>query len=394
MQRCFNLIHQISKNNKLTLIIAQDKEAFIKCLDYYPSLLDAEVISTKRSMPKRSFINFGIFKLQKAVRFRWYKRSLNGPADGLFLSYYPFLLKLLKQQRYDVVLLENLASLNAVSVVRRFDKTVKIIYDAHNVDSHLARVAVDKWNMEQATLQGIERAERTLNKTVDGVIACSQEDMDTFVQLNGGKLAAAVVPNGVQISELLCDAGVRMKDPDYILFCGTLSSLPNTEGLLWFYNNCWKELKNHFPLLKLLVVGSSEPPRSFEHLIVDESVIITGPVPDVKPWYNKAAISIVPLLSGSGTRLKILEAMSFGLPVISTSKGAEGISYINNENIVIADEASTFTTAIIALLKSRETRLNIQLAARSLVQAKYGWNLVGEALNTFLTSVVPLESEK
>lgn len=385
MQRCFNIIHEIARRSQLTLIIHQSKADFLKCLSAYPSMANVEVHSSKDVNPKADFFKLMPGKLQNGLRYRWYKKTFKGPADGLFLSYYSILVHLMKKQRYDVVMLENLASLNAVSVIRRFDKKVKIVYDAHNVDSHLAKVAVSKWDMDEATMKRIEFEEQNLYKKIDGLIACSDDDRVEFLRINDHKFPAEVVPNGVEILNRLYDAGVNGA-PAYVLFCGTLGSVPNTEGLVWFYNNCWQKVNGHFPALKLLVVGSGQAPSTLKAMQQDISVEFTGPVADTKLWYNKASIAIVPLLSGSGTRLKILEAMSMGVPVVSTSKGAEGIEYRRGESIIIADESADFSNAVISLLDSLTLRTDLKIGARRLVEEKYNWNLIGETLHTFLTN--------
>jgi polysaccharide biosynthesis protein PslH len=386
MQRCFNIIHQLAKRTRLTLIIHQPKLEFMECLDEYPSLANAVVYSTKDADPAINIFNLAPARLRPALQYRWYKKTFKGPADGLFLSYYPLLLPLLKKQRYDVVVLENLASLNAVSVIRKYDRAVKIVYDAHNVDTDLAKVAVDKWDMKKETMQLINKVERSLYKTVDALIACSQRDLDIFSQMNDGKLQMAVIPNGVSVSNKLYDNGVQLDNPEYILFCGTLSSVPNTEGILWFYDNCWPIVKKSNPDLKLLVLGSGEAPKSMNAMINDASIEFSGTVDDVRSWYNKASVALVPLLSGSGTRLKILEAMSLGLPVVSTSKGAEGIEYTEGKNILIADKKNDFANKVMDLLNSKEERNSIQLYARKLVQEKYDWDVVGKSLSDFIHS--------
>lgn len=384
MQRCFNIIIQLAKHFDVTLIIHQGKTDFLKAIAAYPAIANVQVKSTKDYMHKAGLIGLLPTKIANAIRYRWYKQQLKGPADGLFLQYYPVLNVLLKQHKYDVIILENLATLNAVSIIRKYDSSVKIVYDAHNVDSILALVAVEKWAMEKPTQSLINAAEASLCKTVDAVLACSQHDLDELKKLNGGKLSGAVIPNGVAVATHLADEGVLQEMPEYILFCGSLHAVPNSEGLLWFYNKIWLAVKQSFPSLKLLIVGSGNTPESLHPLLNDASIHFTGAVEEVRPWYNKAAVAIVPLLSGSGTRLKILEAMGLGLPVISTSKGAEGIAYSNGQDIIIADKETDYAAALINLLNSKQTRINIQQNARKLAKAIYDWDIVGNSLASYL----------
>lgn len=393
MQRCFHILHQLALHFKVTAIINQDKVEFEKALNSFPALASVDVYSTKNESPIKDLFNLLPYKLQNALRYRWYKKNFKGPADGLFLQYYPVLVKLLKRHKYDTIILENLASLNAVSIIRKFDKSVKIVYDAHNVDSNLALVAVEKGAMKKESLFLINKVERSLYKNVNAILTCSKKDLDDFVRMNDNRLSAVVIPNGVSVVNNLFDEGVNQDIPEYILFCGTLWSTPNNEGLLWFYNTIWPTVKKFFPRLKLLVVGSGIAPYSLQSLINDTSLQFTGTVDDVKPWYNKSAVAVVPLLSGSGTRLKILEAMSLGLPVISTSNGAEGITYTNGNNIIIANNENDFADEVINLLKSKAKRIAIQQSARTLVENKYDWDVVGASLYSFLNTKTEIDTK-
>ena len=386
MQRCFNIIHQLAKYFNLTLIINQHKAAFLKSVTNYPAIANVKVYSTHDVPAIKDVFNFGPRKFQKSLRYRWLKKQLNGPADDMFLQYYSVLVKLLKQQTFDIVILENLASLNAVSVIRKYDKQVKIIYDAHNVDSNLAAVGAIKWALNEEELLLINKVQQSLSENVNAILACSKNDLDDFIEMNKNSLPGVVIPNGVSVANSLVEEGVKMQKPEYILFCGILWSTPNTEGLHWFYKNSWPVVQKSFPGLKLLVVGGGKLPADMEALYADSSLQFTGAVEDVKPWYNKAAIAIVPLLSGSGTRLKILEAMSLGLPVISTSKGAEGISYTDGANIIIADKEVEFAHEVMSLLNDKDKRKAIQQSARKLVEEQYDWDVIGTTLSTYLNT--------
>jgi polysaccharide biosynthesis protein PslH len=378
MQRCFNIIHQLAKKFDLTLIIFQDKNSFLRAKVEYPAIEKLKIYSTKDESPAKDIFSLLPIGLENALRFRWLKKKFYASTDSMFLQYYSLLKRLLKQQKFDGIILENLATLQAVSIIRNYDCTVKIVYDAHNVDSELAVGTAEALN--------IKNRESNLHENVNALIACSERDRNAFCVMNGHKLTTQVIANGVNI-EKMYDEAVRQKDPESILFCGSLSFAPNSQGLLWFYKNIWHSVKKSFPQLKLLVVGSGELPAESIFLKEDPSLIFSGAVEDVKPWYNKAALSIVPLLSGSGTRLKVLEAMSYGLPVVSTSKGAEGIEYKDSKSILIADKETDFANCIIALLKNKQRRLEIQKSARELVEDKYDWNVIGNSLSYFLKKI-------
>jgi len=387
MQRFFHIIHQLAKHTELTLITKQEKDAFLLAKKNYPAIKNITVFSTKDTQRPKDIFNVFPQKLQNALRYRWYKKNIKGPADGNYLDYYPAVKELLQKEKFDVVVLESPATLNAVSLIRKYDKKARIIFDAHNVNTNLDAVFLEKKEISTARYLHTRKTESGLYKIVDGLLACSKKDKDDFDRLNNGKLTISIIPNGVTVIGKLYDAGVKSEKPDHILFCGYLSTNPNSEGLSWFYCSIWPLVKKAFPQLKLVVLGSGKLPGEMNALLNDQSLVFTGRVEDVKPYYSQSAISIVPLKTGSGTRLKILEAMSLGLPVVSTSKGAEGIDYTNGFNIMIADEEKLFAERIIGLLKDKEQRLVLQKNARQLVESKYDWNIIGEELNEFINQM-------
>jgi glycosyltransferase involved in cell wall biosynthesis len=379
MQRCFNILYQLAKYFDVTAIISQDKKTFLESGGDYPEMKNVKVYSTRSVKKPKDIFSFFPEKIENALRYRWIKKSLTETTDSKLLEYYPLLKKILKKQSFDAVILENLSTINATDIVRKYGGNTKIIYDAHNVDSNLS--------MGTAHLPGILKLEKNLYAKVDAMFTCSEKDRADFLELNQHKLPVAVIPNGVNVGRQFSE-GVLQNEPEYIIFCGALWTEPNREGLLWFYNKIWAGVRKAFPDLKLLVVGSGQVPNSFQPLLKDSSLVFTGAVDDVKPWYNKAAVSIVPLLTGSGTRLKILEAMSYGLPVVSTSKGAEGIDYTNGEDIVIADDEKEFSESLKSILIDKQKRISISENGRILVTKQYDWNVIGKSMDIFINKII------
>lgn len=386
MQRCFHIIHQLAIHFDLTIIINQRKKEFISAVNEYPAIIKVKVLSTCDTPYPKDVFSILPQKLKNALRYRWYKKKIKGPADGNFLKYYSLVKKCVKDQYFDTIILESPATLNATSLVREYDKSVKIIFDAHNVETNLGAVFLDKKEITRKRYLAIRKSESSLHTTVDAILTCSIKDKNDFLKLNKGNLLVSVIPNGVGIDAKLHDDGVRLDKPSFILFCGYLSSKPNSEGLFWFHQSIWPKVKAVFPELKLLVLGSGNLPSSMDKLLKDESLIYTGKVQDVRSFYNQATLSIVPLKTGSGTRLKILESMSYGLPVISTAQGAEGIEYTDGLNILIADNENCFVEGIIHLLNDKEQRLNLQQSARELVEKNYSWDIIGNALAEFINN--------
>jgi glycosyltransferase involved in cell wall biosynthesis len=137
-----------------------------------------------------------------------------------------------------------------------------------------------------------------------------------------------------------------------------------------------------------MVVGKGEPGEELSSLFKDPSIEFVGMVPDVGEWYAKASLAIIPLQSGSGTRLKLLEAMSNRVPCISTTTGAEGIDFESGTHILISNDPADFAKKAVSLLKEDPLRINIANNAFHFVQQNFDWNLIGNKIKSFLNTAL------
>lgn len=380
MLRCFHLLNQLAKYYQVTAIMHQRKDAFLKAVDHYPLLANCEIFSTADTQEPKDMFSLLPKHVKDGLRYRYWKGTWQGPADSNFLLYFPILSRLLKTRSFDCILLENLSTLNVAPTVRRLSPSAFIVYDAHNVDTLLARAMPN--NMHT---QHIEKAESSLSQLVDAVITCSEGDLREFRRMNKADLRGAVIPNGVELDPCI-EFSVHKQQPDQLLFCGSLDYEPNQEGLLWFCRNVFPLLKQQQPSITLMVVGKGHPGDILLKALEQPGIVYYGMVESVAEFYKKASVAIVPLFTGSGTRLKVLEAMGKKVPVVSTSKGAEGISYTNTRDICIADNETDFVNAILGLLRDREQAVSISREGFKLVEQQYDWNIIGTELKAFLDS--------
>jgi glycosyltransferase involved in cell wall biosynthesis len=353
---------------------------FLKAVAEFPLLEKVALYSTNGYKNKRDFFSLLPGAFEKTLRTKWLTRSWKNSADSSLLKYHGLLKSVLKGNNFNVIMLENLSTLNAVALIRRYNSKACIIYDAHNIDSNLAADKLKRGVITTTVYDAVKRNESSLYKKVDAALVCSKSDLEGYEKLNAGKLRASVVPNGVRLGSSLCDEAVDADHPTSIIFCGTLNYYPNAEGLLWFYHKVWPLVKHKLPALRMIVIGSGNASPELAPLQIDPTVSFEGRVADVKEYYRKAALSIVPLKQGSGTRLKILESMSLGVPVISTSIGAEGIEYTKDQNIIIADTEMEFANRLINLVLVKEERVALKLNARLLVEENYDWDIIGNRL--------------
>ena len=179
-----------------------------------------------------------------------------------------------------------------------------------------------------------------------------------------------MIPNCVNIADY--DAFKEERKPASLIYTGSFGYGPNYEAMLWFIGDVYPYILAEIPEVQLTITG--------EHLDKPlpnpNGTKLTGFVPDVRPYIARSLISIAPLQSGGGTRLKILEAMALNTPVVATSKGAEGIDVKNGEHILIADSPQDFAEAVIKLLQAPELGTYIANNAYGLVQDKYDWEKV------------------
>jgi glycosyltransferase involved in cell wall biosynthesis len=273
-------------------------------------------------------------------------------------------------------------------IKKRVPDAIRII-DMHNLDHLLMKQDLESRGLpilENNTFKALKDRESGLFGYSDAVFACSESDLRLILHINGGKFThSSVVPNGVNCSAIKFDQTHSESRSNQIIFCGSLSYGPNVDGLKWFHSKVWPFVKSHIPNARLLVVGRGLDTHHFSDLVSDGSVDLIGEVEDLAQWYNKAGVSICPLRMGSGTRLKILEAMAFGNPVVSTSIGCEGLTVLDGEHILIRDTAEAFADGIIKLATSQLDFDRVRSAARKQVERIYDWDVIGaEIFNTLI----------
>jgi glycosyltransferase involved in cell wall biosynthesis len=376
----------MAREHEVVVLTVQPEEDF--CGNKNPLFPEnVKVISLYRARQYHTVFNILPGKFADAINYRLLKKTFAGKTNRYFLKAYPLLIKALKEVKPHLVYYENLEAVGFFSqIVKRNLPGVKQIYDAHNVDSELwnqlahAQKNPEFENYAAKSLQ----TEKNLYRMVNSFLCCSEIDRKKLLALNGAKKEGWTIPNGVDTTEKLFDDNPLKHSRKEILFCGSMDYYPNEEGMLWFYNNVFPLVRNEIPGVALTLVGTTQIKENYKSLMNDLSVNFEGRVEDVKPYYYRASVCIAPLLSGSGTRLKILEAMSFGNPVVSTRIGAEGIDAINGKELLIADDAQEFAQAIIDLLKNNELFGSIRKAALSLVKEKYDWKKIGSLINAII----------
>ncbi len=296
------------------------------------------------------------------------------------------LIEILQKEAFEIVQLETLYLTPYLSVIRKYSDA-KIILRSHNIE-HLiweriakeAKNPLKKWYLKHLakTLKNYEVS--TLNE-YDGIAAITQTDATTLKQLGCNK-ALTAISYGLDINEYTVDNKNETLDLFHI---GAMNWIPNQQGIKWFLDNVWNLIHEKLPDLKLCLAGRSMP----DWLLHSKypNVIILGEVENAKYFIQSNGIMVVPLFSGSGIRIKIVEAMALGKAVITTTIGAEGINYSKNKNIIIANTIDEFKNAIVELIHDNEKRMTIAKNARKLIEKEHNNNAIIDRLIAFYKQI-------
>jgi sugar transferase (PEP-CTERM/EpsH1 system associated) len=265
--------------------------------------------------------------------------------------------------------------LNAVEPRSRAKK----ILTMHNIESlrFERELQLAHWGKRRLVLLGNHLFFREWEKEAlggfDGIITVSDLER-TWVQQHAPQTMVDVVPNGVDTEYFSPGSAHASTNNPYIVFTGAMDYPPNVDAAGWFCNEILPQLQRTVPGIRLKIVGKNPHPHVLE-LDRREGVEVTGTVADIRSYVAESLALVVPLRSGGGTRLKILEAMALERPVISTSVGAEGLDVNPGTDILISDDPQQFVDQIQLLLGSPEKAKAIGKAGRRLVLEKYDWRV-------------------
>lgn len=377
LQRNYNLIRELSKECEVH-VLAFDQpvtrpanisvQDCIRALSSFCASVDwVPVISPTSVCSRLNLVMKGIIS-GEPYDFTW----LRSPNMAEKLG------KLVRALSPDVVHVDALG----LAQYRPLLGNVATVLNHHDVESHKIR----------------RRAERTVNPVVRGYLRWetyklvdaekrwgSQFDVNVVVSADEANALSAncpnlrirVVPNGVDTKYF-----TPRPDPgsDTLLFCGSMDMHPNQEAIDYFLKKVWPRVVAQSPHVELWVVGRNPPEWLVRAGEVDSSVRVTGFVEDVRPYFRKATLFICPVVSGGGTRLKILDSLAMGVPVVATSFAASGLSVEHGKHLLLADTDEKFADAIQYLLREPSLRMELAISGAKRVDEMYSWTVIGQAL--------------
>ncbi len=230
--------------------------------------------------------------------------------------------------------------------------------------------------------------EKKLAKNAALEVVCGPDD-ETFIREHISTDAPVlVVANGVDLSYFQASAATDPRDAEpTVIFCGAMDYSPNVDALRWFFTEIHGLLLEKIPQVKILIVGKN-PIAEVKQYASRQGVTVTGGVPDVRPYYRRAWLQMVPLRIGGGTRLKIVESLAIGTPVVSTTIGAQGLGLAHDCDVLLADDAESFASQIARALSDDALRHTLETNGITTANTGFGWPAIGNSLATHYAEII------
>lgn len=370
--KSFNTIKYLSQKHEIflfSLIHAAEEVGYKKHLEKYCKEVNLFLINHATLRCWVSFI-FAMLSCKPMAVYQFYLKVMKEKID-----------KVIKNNNLDLVYVNHAYMLECITL-----GNVKVMLDEHNIEwdltlrQYLLEANVFKKITKFIEYRKLKNYEIEKCKKCDIVLTVSERDRN-ILAINGVKNIFCV-PIGVDAKEILTiKQNSSARD---IVFFGSTSWSPNIDAIQWF-------CKDIFPLVRQKIFGAKfvimtkDIPRCIRKFAQDKNIIFINPIGSPAEYLKNCAAFIVPLRIGGGMRVKILNAMAWGLPVVSTSIGAEGISAQDDRDILIRDECQGFAVAIANLIRDKKLRDRLSENGRILVEKSYDWNIIAKKLDALLT---------
>ncbi len=314
--------------------------------------------------------------------------SLPDMAHRLASPRFEQLLKqVLHDHEFDVIEFEGIEMIpylpTVLTHVQNADRHPLLVFDDHNAEYLLQKRVFQadvrlplRWPGAAYSFvqwQRLRRYEAWACRQVDAVIVVSESDAAALRRIVP-EVETTVVPNGVDIAYYASYSSGDTLPPHSLVFTGKMDFRPNVDAALWFADRVLPLIRARFPNARFYIVGQKPHPR-LERLRSMPGIVITGRVPDVRPYIGGAAVYTVPLRSGGGTRLKVLEAMAMRRPIVSTTVGCDGFPVHDGREVLLADSAAEFAKRVIELLQAPERGRSLGKAAFAFAR-QYDWSAI------------------
>jgi len=380
--RIYNLIRELSKYHEITLlsfsrtISVEEARNNISHLNQYCRTV--KVVAARPYNPNSRDAFKGFFSLKPRSVVQTYSSEMA-----------ELVAETLKSDTYDVVVASEVNMPYLVSQLASEVAGIPIILDAIEI-----ALAKDAYRQESSPIRRLRNGltwfklknfTKSLLHQVDACTVPSEQERLNLLEIMPNHPNIKVIPHSLDLERYTDSYGDPR--PNLLAYTGSFSYHANLDAAYYFLDEIYPLVKMSVPEVYLQIIGNIDG-VNLDKWPVDKSVNFTGLIYDVRVPVAQSWVSIVPLRVGAGTRLKIIESLALGTPVVSTSKGAEGLELVDGKNILIADTPSAFANAVACVLQNPDLREKLSYEGRKLVREKYSSNVMGASFNALLENVV------
>jgi glycosyltransferase involved in cell wall biosynthesis len=383
--RMHGLMTQLARNHDLTAVMLVDDQFDMEECHLAMQAYCREVVLVPNPYPSDG-LSKRLMQLQSLASRRSFERlRLRVPALQQALD------RVLRARSFDIVNLEFtfLGNCN-LRQAPPGQRLPALVVDSHNIDYDLARQYARVGGLTRRFYAGVNwrklrREELGTYRDADGVYLCSAPDQQHLLeQVPGAR--TLVIPNAADVEYYQPRATDPQPDGGTVVFFGHLSYFPNVDGVTHLVQEIWPRIAAVHPNASLKIIGGQAPPSLLK--LARPGIELTGFVSDLRPHLSEAAVVVVPLRLGGGTRLKIVEAMAMGKAIVSTSLGAEGIEAVPGRDLMVEDQPAAFAEAVNRLLAEPSLVTRIGQAARALAVQRFAWSGAARALERFYHEIL------
>ena len=384
--RSYNFIKQLSKRHDITLVFFAESESDIEAVKHLQPF--CERVEWVKFSPSFALINTAIHCLSRIplqVHY-WYSPQMQRKIN-----------QLLAEENFQLI---HAQLFRMGQYVIKTEGIAKVLDLCDSLALNLSRRAeldcTPKRFLVKLEEKRVRRYEVEIMKAFDSGTVVAHFDRDYLLNQDNS-LNLSVVPMGVDLKyfqplkvnndsnrgdvtekqnmTLTVQEDFADDRSKNLLFTGTMNYFPNSDAVIYFCNNIFPLIQKQHPDATFYIVGN-HPTEQIRRLADQKGVVVTGYVPDIRPYFEKASVFVAPLRAGSGIQTKNLEAMAMGIPVVTTSIGAMGLEAETDIELLIADTPETFAERVIHLIENPDIRQNLANAGRKRVEASYDWQVL------------------
>lgn len=371
----YNDLKEISKSNDVTLAVPyysdEEKLGLKEIKKFCNNTISAEGNIEKRSIVATKSILKGTTYRTELLRSYLLKEKIEN---------------LLSRRKFDVIWVHYLSTLNNLPTGAIENNT--IILDQHDSlelvwEKYLKSGTITEKIFAYINRIKVKRVKNKYAKNIDIILSTSKRDALYERKSTPKDTKVLLEPNGVDLEYYNSkDNEVSEANNPTIIFCGSMDVKMNSQAAVYFTNNIFPQIKRKKKDVEFYVVGKN-PVYEVRRLGNVDGVTVTGTVPDVRPYYRDAWVSVAPFKLGGGSKLKILEAMAMGVPVVSTSTGCQGVEVEFGTDLILANSEKEFERRVVELIENKDLRKEISFRCRKIVENKYSWKaIVSETMSS------------